>query len=188
LKSKLLLLSITAILVAPFLAGCSEKNPMDEQLDTLREQGRVIERYDSAKEASKVAGFKVIEPSYIPDGFGKPKYQVFESGAGLPEDLKPGFDNTLVFSSYTYQPDRRIVIQLEQTVHKFSLGGSEPTELCGHPAERVFFSADPQKNMPYDRLAFGWEDGEYYFSLVAALGGTLTEDELRKMACSINPE
>jgi hypothetical protein len=178
LKSKLLLLSITAILIAPVMTGCSEKNPMDEQLDTLREQGRVIERYDSSKEASKVAGFKVIEPSYIPDGFGKPKYQVFESDAGLPEDLKPGFDNTLVFSTYPYQPDRSVFIQLEQSDHKVSLGEGEATEMCGRPAER---------SMSNSVLSFGWEIDDNYFIITGVLDGSLSEEELIKMACSIKP-
>jgi hypothetical protein len=140
---------------------------------------------DSAEQASEIAGFKVIEPSYVPEGYLGGKFTVTALGAGLPEEMKPKFNSTQVQRAYHYQNDPDTMILLIQMVHEFSVGGGEPTELCGRPAERKFTAADPQR-VPHDSLTFGWVIDGNYFSLTGWLNDTLDEAALVKMACSIS--
>jgi hypothetical protein len=156
----------------------------EQEIEALKERGTA--NVDSAEIASKIAGFKVAEPSYVPDGYTGEKFNVTLSGAGMPEALKPKFNDTTVECIYSYHGETSTLIDLIQKVHRFSVGGSEPTEICGRPAERSFSPADPQSHFPGDRLTFTWEIDGNYFALTGVLGDTLDEAALIRMACSIS--
>jgi hypothetical protein len=154
----------------------------EEEIRMLEERG--VANVDSAEVASKIAGFEVTVPAYVPDGFTQGKYMITISGAGLPEEMSPKFNNTKVTQTFTYQEDRNIMVVLIQSPQPFGIGG-EPAEICGQPGERKFSEADPANNQPYEKLTLGWgKDGAYY-SLAGILGETLDEVELEKIACSI---
>jgi hypothetical protein len=140
---------------------------------------------DTAEQASEIAGFKVIEPSYVPEGYLGGKFTVTALGGGLPEEMKPKFNSNQVQRAYHYRNDPDTMILLVQMVHEFSIGGGEPAEICSRPAERKFTAADPQ-HVPHDSLTFGWEIDGNYFSLTGWLNDTLDEAEMVKIACSIS--
>lgn len=158
----------------------------EEEIKLLEERG--VANVDSVEVASKIAGFTVAVPAYVPDGFIPGKFMIQISGAGLPAEMAPKFNNTKVQQVYTWQEDKNIMILLVQSPQPFSVGGSEPSDLCGQPAERKYTPADPAKSQPYDKLTLGWEKDGFYYALTGTLGATLDEEEMGKIACSISVE
>jgi len=136
-------------------------------------------------DASRIAGFVVVEPAYIPEGFSGGSFSVCQHGATLPEDMKPKVIWIEVQSFYVWQGEVRIIFMQTQGQHMSGIIGGEPAEICGHPGERWFDAA--HDDMP-PRLAFGWEDNGYYFSLFGMLAGPLDEETLMQIACSVEVE
>jgi hypothetical protein len=192
------LLAIGALLIAMMPVACNTQTQATTPASSLNPTtpvmtsptgepvlpSKMMAAFDSAEQASEIAGFKVAEPSYVPEGYSGGKFTITRLGAGLPEEMKPKFNSTQVQRAYHYQNDQDTMILLVQMVHRFSVGGGEPTEICGRPAERAFTPADPQR-VPHDSLTFGWEIDGNYFSLTGWLNETLDEAALVKMACSI---
>jgi hypothetical protein len=161
----------------------------EDEIKMLEERG--VANVDSAEVASKIVGFEVATPAYVPEGFKAGKYSVNLSGAGLPEALKPKFNNNNVQIIYTYQEDRSVVILLLQAVHQSGIGDAgirETVDICGSMGESVFVAANPDEGRLYDRLILSWEKGGVYYTLSGVLGGTLDRSSLEKMACSIDSE
>jgi len=158
----------------------------EAEIKMLEERG--VANVDSAEVASKIAGFEVEVPSYVPEGFQPGMFMINISGAGLPAGMSPKFNNTKVQQVYTRLEDKDIFITLIQSPQKFNVGGGEPAEICGQPGERTFSQADPAGGKPYDRLTLAWEKDGIYYSLTGTLTETLDKAELEKMACSIDAE
>lgn len=175
--------SAATVTTAP-LTDYSGLGLTDSEIQTLKEMG--IANVDSAEVASKITGFKVVVPSFIPEGYTGGKFMVTLSGAGLPDNLKPKFNNTTVERIYNYQNNPGNIIDLIQKVYKFSQLNSEPTEICGRPAGRYFAPADPKSLIQGNFVTYNWEINGNYFLLSGWLGTTLDESTLVKMACSIN--
>ncbi len=159
----------------------------EEQIRSLEERG--VANVDSVEVASKIAGFQVAVPSYVPEGYQTGKFMISISGAGLPQGMMK-FNNTDVQIFYGIPGDRDAWIQFIQAPHKFGVGGGEPepVELCGITGERVFAEADPVNGQEYARLSYCWEKNGIWYALTGTLTDTMNEEEMKKMACSIGSE
>lgn len=214
MKSKYLCLAITFLALSLALTSCAPEEPevsattsvsspetsptspeetsyaglglTEEEIRMLEERG--VANVDSVEVASKIAGFEVVVPAYVPEGFSPGKFSISISGAGLPESMKPKFNNTKVQQTYTYQEDKKVGILLIQSPHKFGIGHGEPAEICGQTGEKAFTKADPDNGQPYDTVTLGWEKDGITYALTGMLGGTLDEAEMEKIACSIGVE
>jgi hypothetical protein len=158
----------------------------EEEMRMLEEKG--IANVASAEVASRIAGFKVAVPAYIPEGFREGKFMVYLSGGGMPEELKQKFNNTQVHQSYTWSGEKYPMFLLIQGPHKFGIGGGEPAEICGRPGERTFTKADPEDEIPYDKLTLGWESDGRSYAITAIMGENLEEATLEKIACSVGTD
>jgi len=156
------------------------------EMQMLEERG--IANVASAEVASRISGFRVAVPAYIPEGFREGVFMVQLSGGGMPEELKPKFNNTQVHQYYTWSGEKYPMFLLIQGPHKFGIGGSEPAEICGRPGERKFTKADPGHETPYDHLALGWESDGIYYAIIAVMGENLEEATLEKIACSVGTD
>jgi hypothetical protein len=154
-----------------------------EEEEQMAQRGVV--NVDTVTDASRIAGFPVAEPDYIPEGFSGGSFSVSQLGAGLPEDMKPKFVQINVQRIWSWEGNHKVMFVLIQSQHKSGIGGGEPAEICGHPGERRFDEA--HDDMP-DRLAFGWEDDGNYFQLFGMLAGPLDEETLMQIACSVKVE
>ena len=154
--------------------------PSNQPLGTPKQ----IAAVDSAELASQIAGFKVIEPSYIPGGYSGGLFIVINLMAGLPEEMKPKLNSMEVERVYRFQNDQNTMILLTQSNHKTDIAGGEPTTLCGFTAQRAFSKTDPRYT-PHDELTLSWEINSNYFILIGKIGTTVDEAALTKMACSI---
>ncbi len=153
------------------------------EMRILEEKG--IANIASAEVASRIAGFKVVVPAYIPEGFHEGKFMVHLFDEGMPEEPKPKSNYIQVHQYYTWSGEKFPMFLLIQGSHRFGIGGSEPTEICGHPGERKYTKADPEDETPYSKLALGWENDGRYYAIIAILGENLDEATLEKIACSV---
>ena len=162
----------------------TEKQQLDEQMAV---QGGC--NVDTLDKASYLAGFPVATPVYVPEDFyRRSNIMVTQLGGGLPEDMKPKFTAINVEISYYCQEDDSVGFMLTQTKHKVGIGGSEPTEICGGQGERKFQEADPQRRNPNPVLTLGWENDGRYYSITGTLAGSLDEETLEKIACSVGSD
>jgi hypothetical protein len=69
-------------------------------MQRLKEEG--IADVSSAEVVSRIAGFKVAVPAYVPEGFRAGRFMVQLSGGGMTEELKPKFNDTQVNQYYTW--------------------------------------------------------------------------------------
>ena len=146
---------------------------------------------DSAEVASKIAGFKVVTPGFIPE-FLRPmsKYIIQDHNAGLRSaGIEPKFqwiDVTLLYSPEG--EERAPLITLIQSTHKFNVGLGEQVEICGHPAEKQVIPTDPENGIPEPGLALGWESNGIWYYLTGTLTDTIDEAMLEKVLCSITTD
>ena len=179
--------SITPETPAPGNVDYSALGWTEDEIRLWEERG--VAYADSAEVASLIAGFEVHHPAYIPDDFSSGEFAVLLSGAGMPEEFKPKFNNTQVHQSFTWQEDRRVVVFLIYAVHPTGLGGVEPADICGYQGERSFTEADPDNdNRPYAMLSLAWGANGRYYILTGTLGGPLDEETIEKIACSITTD
>ncbi len=165
----------------------AEKPQLEQMEKELAERG--VLNVSTLEEAAEIAGFSVATPAYVPEGFYRgSNIMVTQLGGGLPEDMKPKFTAINVEMSYYWQEDDSVMFMLTQTKHKFGIGGSEPTEICGGQGERKFQEADPQRRNPNPVLTLGWENDGRYYNITGILAGLLDEETLEKIACSVGTD
>ena len=154
-----------------------------EEEEQMAEWGVI--NVDNVDDASRIAGFPVAEPAYIPEGFSGGSFSVSRLGARLPEEMRPKFVQINVQRIWSWEGNRKVMFVLIQSQHKFGIGGGEPAEICGRQGERTFSEAEADRPA---RLSLGWEDNGNYFSLSGMLAGSLDEETLEKIACSVKVE
>lgn len=127
----------------------------------------------SVEEATRLAGYQVSTPTFLPEGF---------------EDTP---DEITVEARYTNRPkvvtqiwsvDRDVFLLLVQDPSLDGIGGAEEAVVCGVPGERAYYEATSDRAAV---LALYWRIGDMAYSLTGTLKGTLDEETLVKVACSI---
>ena len=164
-----------------------EKQQPEQMEKEMAEEG--IWNVNTLEEASRIAGFPVATPAYIPEGFHRgSNIMVTQLGGGLPEEIRPKFTSMTVEQFYYYQGDDSVMFILRQTQHKVGLGGGEPAEVCGRQGERLYQEADPQRKYPSPILTLAWENNGNYYQTHGTLAGPLDEDTLEKIVCSVGTD
>jgi hypothetical protein len=210
-KSKLLFLPIFAILTVLLLAGCevitgswaqqpagsevSTPGGIDyaalgmtpEEVQQWEERGSA--NVDTLEAASVLAGYKVLTPAYIPNGFYRQKNIIVTNlGGGLPEGMKPKFSMIIVETIYFLKGNDTVMFDVRQSNGKEGLGGGQPAEICGMQGEKQYLPADPQRKYPGRILVLEIQKNGYSFSIYATLAGPLDEATIEKIFCSVNPD
>jgi hypothetical protein len=142
---------------------------------------RGIANVKSVSAAEQLAGYPVAAPSYVPDGFTLRSVSYEASGAGMPEDRKPKWDNSKVTQMYGWGDGTDGYVQLIQAPHKFGNDG-EPYESNGWSATRRY---DDSASAKPPMLDFVWEIDGRFFDITGWLSGPLDEATLVKIASSV---
>jgi hypothetical protein len=154
----------------------------EEKLKIWEEKGSY--NAETLEEASRIAGFTVVVPSYLPEGFERNRYiLVLRLGGGLPDDMKPKFSAVNVQQIWKNNSDSNVGIMLTQSQHKFGIGGDqEQVEIEGLLVTRSVTKTEPQR----PNVTYAWEKDGFYFSLFGYLEGTLNEAVMEKILGSIS--
>ena len=162
----------------------------DEELTSLGLDETQINQYsergvlsvDTPELASTLAGFHVSPPAYLPEGLTRGAYSVKLSGAGLPEEVKPKFNNTTVTVIYSPPGETKLLLALIYMLKKTDIPGGEPIQVGDYQGMKLYTPAADNQN---PSLALGWGEETRYFNIVATLGGPLDEETVMKIAASI---
>jgi hypothetical protein len=173
----------TVATTTPEITDYSKLGLTDEEIDLWENRG--IANVDSPEVASALAGFPVSVPGYIPDEYSGGKYSVTRSGAGLPEEMRPKFNNTTVQRIFTVPDNRDLWILLIQARSESTITGSHSVDICSHPAQKALTAAEPENGQPYDKLTLLWVNESVYFTLTVTLAADVDEAALLKIACSV---
>jgi hypothetical protein len=142
---------------------------------------RGIANVKSVSAAEQLAGYPVATPGYLPESFTLRSVSYEASGAGMPEDRKPTWDNSKVMQGYYWSDNATVYFTLIQTQHELGNGG-EPYTVNGWSATRRYDDSDTTKPPMLD---FVWELDGRYFSINGRLQGPLDEATLVKIASSV---
>ncbi len=201
MKILLSLLTMVFIMAVPFLTACdvitgnmafsgsdtSSAGLTDEEVQLWESKGTA--NVDTLERASALAGFKVVTPDYIPEGFSRQKNIILNQlGGGLPEGMKPAHSAIIVQTFYFLKGNDSVIFFIQQTDGKMGIGGGEPAVVCGVPGEKQYLPADPRRKYPSEILILSAEINGVYFSIYATLAGPLDEETIEKILCSVNPE
>jgi hypothetical protein len=141
----------------------------------------------TVEEASEVAGFDVVSPSFFPEDFCRGlSIHVNDPCVGLPEglDCGPSIQVTQFWfwlGDEDLEVSQRASLILIQSTGEFSTG-AVPTEVGGYPATRDYQVA--QDDRPA-RLSLGWEIDDMYFALSGTITGPITEEVIYEVAASV---
>lgn len=190
MSGKMLGTLVVGAIALSMLPACNtadniEYGMTEEEAAQMAELGYV--NVDNVADASRIAGYAVAVPDYIPEGFIPESliggvFSVSQLGATLPEGIGAEDKPVDVYQSYTWQEDNSVRFDLTQVNLELSLGESEPAEFCGYSGARYYREAEV--DMPAI-VVLGWEvDGISYY-LTGTLAGPLDEATLEQIACSV---
>jgi len=167
----------------------ASKSEVEEEKPTLTEEQKElwVERgvlpVSTIEEASRLVGYQVATPTFIPEGFLPGDFELNQ--LGFPPQLggEWGDGKRVVQRQWTWLDDPKINILLIQHPDTDENVSGEPIEVCGHSGGREFFEAEKGREHPL--LVLHWWDGDMVYSLGGSLGGPLTEEILHEIACSV---
>lgn len=165
----------------------ASESEVEEEKPTLTEEQKElwVERgvlpVSTIEEASRLVGYPVATPTFLPTGYLAGDFQLNQ--LGMPPHLggEWGDGPRAVERQWTWARDpeiRFLLIQFQGTEE--SVRG-EPSEICGRTGKREFF----EEGREYPLLVLHWWDGDMVYSVGGSLGGPLTEEILHQIACSV---
>jgi hypothetical protein len=157
--------------------GCGER-PASTSFPVPPDRGPNVTNVGSAEEASQIAGYRVVEPAFIPEGFehsGQFALIVTQSPAGE--------TNVNVMQTWISKDDRSIVFNFVQDPKLDGISGGGATEVAGLPGQRVLTAARPYRDYPL--LDLYWRVADMAYVVGGPLKGPLDEDVLRRIAASV---
>ena len=83
---------------------------------------------------------------------------------------------------WVWKGQRDMGLDLVQMERPFDIGGGEPAEINGTPGQRAFHPADGQRPAS---LTIGWDQFGASFALSAVLVDSVDEQEILKVAASL---
>jgi hypothetical protein len=165
---------------------------LEEATKQLKEQGFTLT--DTVEKASKLVGYSVAVPSFIPEGF-MPKDNNERSGIFMISQIGSGSNPATVFpyevsqyySPSQYARERVPFFVTFQSTQEMSTAGVklEDIKIGGRPGKKSLIAA--RGNNPAI-LDLYWSDGILNYRLEGELSGILDEATLIKVAASIGAQ
>ena len=176
-------LILVLIILAIFTSGCEEG--LSAETLNPKEDSKLSEKL-SLEEAIQQAGFEIITPEYLPEGYAFNYSMVYDSSAVIPD----GQDSRIVILNYQ---KRNESFQIKETVYerKLRLEGAEITIYPGKPEENSLIKLA-------EKININGRDGKYLEArgdlkvlqwelegVEITLKGSLEKTEMLKIAESI---
>ncbi len=190
----LVILLVVAVSCAPAATeseveeeGLTQAAEEEELTLTEEQQEEWVERgcltVSTIEEASRLAGYQVAMPTFIPEGYLHSDFVLNQ--LGFPPQLggEWGQARRAIEQQWTWPDDPKINILLIQYPGTDEDVSGEPIEICGRSGGREFFEAGDGREYPL--VVLDWRDGDMVYSLGGSLAGTLSEEILHQIACSV---
>lgn len=186
ISGKIWWLLVGGVVVLPMLAACNTTETDIEYGMTEAEAAQMAElgfiNVDNAADATRIAGFTVAVPNYIPEGFSGSMFTVSQLGATLPGGTGAEVKRINVSQFYAWQEDWTVNFSLSQINLGLGLGENEPAEFCGRSGQRHYREAEGDTPA---LVTLSWEvDGMSYY-IIGTLAGPLDEATLEQIVCSV---
>ena len=152
----------------------------EEQEKQWSEKGTI--NVSTLEEASRLAGYSVATPSFIPEGF---KYsELVVAQLGLPPELGGEWgDGTInVMQGWSWPGYPAASLMLIQIPGKEQEGSGEPIDICGRPGWEKVHEANGRS---HPLLQLNWYENDMRYSLAGTLVEPLTEEVILQIACSV---
>ena len=156
----------------------------EEQQELWVERGILL--VSTIEEASRLVGYQVAVPTFIPEGFLPGGLQLNQLGPPPQAGGEWGDGSRVAQQVWNWSSEREIrffVMQFQGTLENVQ---GVPSEVCGDSGRREFFVN--REGSEYPLLWLHRWDGERVYSVGGILGGPLTEEILYKIACSVGVE
>jgi hypothetical protein len=138
----------------------------------------------SIQDASTLAGFQVVVPSFIPQGFSAGNFSVMLQPGGIPTSTVDGSAQAAksVQQSFAQNGASDVIFTLTEGLQVIgSLPKSQPITINGRPGEKLLITG-PGAN----RLVLAWDDGKRFYQLAGIISGALDEATLDNIANSLS--
>ena len=183
------LILVMLLLVSMSCTTEETESKVEEEKLTLTEEQREewVERgcltVSTIEEASCLAGYQVAMPIFIPESYLLGDFVLNQMG--FPPQLggEWGQARIAVERQWTWADDPKINILLIQHPGTDENVSGEAIEICGRTGGREFFEAGNGREYPL--VVLRWRDGDMVYSLGGSLAGTLSEEILHQIACSV---
>ena len=162
-----------------------EKPTLTDEQQDLWVAGGVL-TVSTIEEASRLVGYQVATPTFIPEGFLPGNFELNQLGFPPQLGYEWGDGIRVVQQHWTWPGERKIFFFVMQSPGTLESRQGEPSEVCGRSGKREFFEAD--KGREYPLLVLHYWDGEMVYSVCGRLEDPLTEEILHKIACSVSTE
>lgn len=171
------LLALLIGAVAGFLATIAIVSGAGGESSQVDSRALEVATLEEAKEA---ASYDIATPNYLPDGFERSSTTVFTL-------LTKNRDKTVV-QTWTGSGGDWDYIVLEQAPNLAGIGDQgSPVIIRGISGERVLRSTDDPSGTESDQLSLFWREAGRGFVLTGSLGTSLTEEDLIRIAESVDP-
>ncbi len=191
MKSLIIGLMLVMCLLVPIsCTTAGTESEVEEEKPTLTEEQQElwVERgvlpVSTIEEASRLVGYPVATPTFLPTGYLAGDFQLNQ--LGMPPHLggEWGDGPRAVERQWTWAHDQKFAFSLHQIpgMTEESVDG-EPIEICGRPGKRGFLEAEDGLEHPL--VVLHWWNDDMMYSIMGSLADPLTEEILLKIACSV---
>lgn len=165
------ILAVLIVFVASAIAFASA-NALIKNDPVLADDGKPIVSVDSVEEASRLAGYQVSTPSFLPQGFeNAPKITVHDTNPDVPKRVMQ-----------IWNGDKDAFFLLIQDPSLDGIGGGKEAEVCGILGESKLTEATSFRPAI---LSLYWRNGDMAYVLTGTLSGTHDEETLQEVASSV---
>jgi len=160
------------ILIAASIIAFTGANALLNNGPALADDGKPFVSVASIEEASRLAGYQVSTPTFLPQGFeNTPKITVHDTNPKVPKRVMQ-----------VWNADRDVFFLFIQDPSLDGIGGGKGAEVCGVPGESKFSEATSGRPAI---LSLYWRSGDMAYVITGTLKGTLDEETLQKVASSV---
>ena len=160
---------VTACLAGSFLVGGLLVNKT-----TASEGNDNVQFVSTVEEASRIAGYQVVKPAFLPKGLNNHSISVSEpvGDGGLPKR---------VIQLWSYD-GKSPAIMFVQDPELDGIGGGEPAKFSGITGMRNLSPATADRPA---NLLFYWQDGDMAYVITSNLTAPINEEVLENIVLSI---
>jgi hypothetical protein len=166
---------------------------LEQAEQQIKETGSTF--VDTVEKASKLTGYPVATPAFVPDGFAprvivnSSSFNIYQIGFNAPRPGTPvsqppfPYDVQQTYAQTQGRLTNEPFFMITQSRNNIGIAGDkQPVDIGGHPGEKSLIPASGNSSA---RLTFNWINGTMHYVMMGTLTGPLDEATLIKVAASM---